>query len=158
MSSYSQSKIFSQRLNELVNHIQLHEVLMHDYKIIQAEITVHEAATVLMNCHNKYFIVMDGANPVGLLHRIDVVIAVAEMRYDEMIKNLPLKKMVFLKGSSEVKDVLDEISKNIEHIYPVMEGDNFLGVINYHHIIEYLLIHKSSDVVYQKVRSLATML
>lgn len=158
MTSYTKSKLFCQRLSKLVKGLRLGEVLMHDYKVLQGEMTVQETASLLMNCHSKYFIMMEGNVPVGLLNRIDVIIAIAEMRYKEKINTLPVKELIYLDGGSKVSDVLDKLAQNIDHIYPVIEGGRFIGVVNYQHIIEFLLLHKSDTLEYDKVRSLAASL
>ena len=49
----------------------------------------------------------------------------------------------YLDGEKEVETVLEKLAGNDERLYPVMENSRFAGVINFNHIIEYLLIHKA---------------
>lgn len=61
----------------------------------------------------------------------------------------------YLDGDKDVESVLDKLAGNGERIYPVMENNHFTGVINFSHIIEYLLLNKASSLEYEKIKSLA---
>lgn len=146
------------RLKALVKGIKLKEVLMYDYDSLQSNNTVKEAAGVLMNNHAKYFIVMDGANPIGSINRMEIVKAIAEMKYGEIVKNLMNENLNYLDGEKDLEAVLEKLSGNDELLYPVMENSHFTGVISFNHIIEYLLIHKADTKDYGRVKSLVGLL
>ena len=146
------------RLRALVKGIKLKEVLMYDYDSLQSNNTVREAASILMNNHTKYFIVMNGPDPTGSINRMEIVKAIAEMRYDETVGNLMKENLNYLDGEKEVETVLEKLAGNDERLYPVMENSRFAGVINFNHIIEYLLIHKAETKDYGRVKSLVGLL
>jgi Zn-dependent protease/predicted transcriptional regulator len=146
------------RLKALVKGIKLKEVLMYDYDSLQSNNTIKEAAGVLMNNHAKYFIVMDGANPIGSIDRMEIVKSIAEMQYDETVQHLMKENLNYLDGEKEVEAVLEKLAGNDERIYPVMENSRFTGVVNFNHIIEYLLIHKADTKDYGRMKSLVGLL
>jgi Zn-dependent protease/predicted transcriptional regulator len=146
------------RLKALVKGIKVKEVLMYDYDSLQSNNTVKEAAGILMNNHSKYFIVMDGADPIGSINRMEIVKAIAEMRYDETVKHLMKENLNYLDGENDVETVLEKLASNDERLYPVMENSRFTGVISFNHIIEYLLIHKAETKDYGRVKSLVGLL
>jgi Zn-dependent protease/predicted transcriptional regulator len=146
------------RLKALVKGIKLKEVLMYDYNALQSNTSVKEAASILMNNHSKYFIVMDGAHPVGSINRMEIVEAIAEMKYDEIIRNLVKEDLNYLDGEEEVESVLEILARNDERLYPVMENSHFTGVVNFNHIIEYLLIQTADTKEYGRVKSLVGLL
>jgi Zn-dependent protease/predicted transcriptional regulator len=146
------------RLKALVKDIRLNEVLMYDYQSLQTNSTVHEAADTLMNNHNKYFVLMDGARPVGSIHRLEIVKAMADKNYKEPLKNLVKEELEYLDGNTAVDTVLEKLARNDERIFPVMDNDQFVGVVNLSHIIEYLLLYKPDAQQYERVRSLVGLL
>jgi Zn-dependent protease len=146
------------RLKSLVKGIKLNEVLMYDYNSLQADMTVHEASGVLNNNHSKHFILMDGINPVGVINRMEIIKALAEMNYNEPVTNLMKKKLECLDGDKEIDTVLEKLAHNAEQIYPVMGDSHFIGVVNLNHIIEYLLLNKVNTKEYPRIKSLAGLL
>jgi Zn-dependent protease len=146
------------RLKSLVKGIKLNEVLMYDYNSLQANMTVQEASTVLNNNHSKYFILMDGTNPAGTINRMEIIKELADMHYNEPIKNLVKEKPEPLNGNKEIETVLEKLARNDERIYPVMDNGNFIGVVSLNHIIEYLLLNKVNTKEYSRIRSLAGLL
>jgi Zn-dependent protease len=146
------------RLKALVKGIKLKELLMHDFNKLEGDMTVGEASSILLNNHNKYFVVMEGATPIGTINRMEIVKAVADMRDQEIISNLTTGNRKFLDGDCEVETVLEKLSGNNERIYPVMENNRFAGVINFQHIIEYLLLNKPHTGEYDRIKSLAGLL
>jgi|RhiMetdeSRZDD1v2_1073273.scaffolds.fasta_scaffold12365_3 Zn-dependent protease len=146
------------RLKSLVKGVKLNEVLMYDYNSLQANMTVQEAANVLNSNHSKYFVLMDGANPIGAINRLEIVKAIAEMNYNEPLRKLVKVKLEYLNGNNEVETVLEKLAHNDEHIYPVMDNSHFLGVVNLNHIIEYLLLNKVDTKEYGRIKSLVGLL
>lgn len=146
------------RLKSLVKGIKLNEALMYDYNSLQANATVQEASTILNSNHSKYFILMDGIDPVGTINRMEIIKALAEMNYNEPVKNLVKEKLQYLDGDKEIDTVLEDLARNDEQIYPVMDNSHFVGVINLNHIIEYLLLNKVNTKEYPRIRSLAGLL
>jgi Zn-dependent protease len=146
------------RLKSLVKGIKLKELLMYDYNSLQSNTTVKEAASVLMNNHSKYYVVMEGANPIGSVNRMEIIKAIAEKNYEEPIGNLVRKELTCFDSDQPVDSVLEKLADNDERIYPVMDHKQFAGVINFNHLIEYLLIHKADSKEYDRVKSLTGLL
>lgn len=146
------------RLKSLVKDTRLNQVVMYDYNSLQAGTTVLEAANVLENNHSKYFILMDGAMPVGSINRMEIVKAVAEMKYKEPIRNLIQHDLVYLDGAEHVDTVLEKLAVNDERIFPVMTNGQLTGVVNLNHIIEYLLLHKPGTLEFPRIKSLVGLL
>ena len=146
------------RLKSLVKGIKLNEVLMYDYNGLQVNMTVKEAANILMSNHSKYFVLMDGAIPVSTINRLEIVKAISEMNYNEPLKKLVTKELDYLNGNQEVETVLEKLAHNDERIFPVMENNQFMGVVSLNHIIEYLLLNKVETKEYDRIKSLVGLL
>lgn len=146
------------RLKSLVKGIKLNEVLMYDYNSLQSNMTVQEAANILDSNHSKYFVLMEGTKPAGSIKRLEIIKAVADMKYNEPLKNLVNEKLEFLEGNQPVEVVLEKLAQNEERIFPVMENSNFKGVVNLHHVIEHMLLHKADTRDYGRLKSLVGLL
>lgn len=146
------------RLKSLVKGIKLNEVLMYDYNSLQASMTVQEAGNIVNSNHSKYFILMDGIKPIGTINRMEIIKALAEMRYKDPVKQLVKSELESLNGNSEVDSVLEKLARNDERIYPVLDNSNFIGVVSLTHIIEYLLLNKVNTNEYGRIKTLASLL
>lgn len=146
------------RLKSLVKGIKLNEVLMYDYNSLRANMTVQEAANILNSNHSKYFILMDGIEPVGTINRMEIVKAIADMQYNEPVKKLATEELEYLNGNQEIDSALEKLARNDERIFPVMDNSHFIGVVNLNHIIEYLLLNRVNTKEYPRIRSLVGLL
>jgi Zn-dependent protease/predicted transcriptional regulator len=146
------------RLKSLVKDLKLNEVLMYEYNSLQANMTVQEASNILNSNYSKYFILMDGNNPIGTINRMEIIKAIADMNYTEPLRNLAKEKLHSLNGNEEIDTVLEELARSEERIYPVMDNSKFVGVVSLNHIIEYLLLNKVNTKEYSRIRSLAGLL
>lgn len=145
------------QLKGLTKGIRLGETLMFDYDSLDANLTVNEAANILQNKHNKYFIILENGAPVGTLNRVEVIKSVAEQQYEKKISELMKENITHLDGSMMVDTVLENFAGNEERIYPVFDKDKFIGVTSFQHILEYLLIHKASTKEYGKTKGLVEL-
>jgi Zn-dependent protease/predicted transcriptional regulator len=144
-------------INQLVKGIFVRDVVMYDYNNMDAAMTINEAANILAQNHSRYFIVMDGSLPVGIVNRMEIIKAVAEMKYANTVSEVMKENALVFDASKPVLEVMDELSGHEGKIYPVMEGDQFIGVISFLNIIEHLILQKSKTREYQKARSLAEL-
>lgn len=145
------------QLKTLTQGIRLSETIMFDYDSLDGNLTVNEAANILQNKHNKYFIVLENGIPTGTLNRMEVIKAVAQQEYDKKVIELMRKNILHLEGSMMVDTVLESLAGNQERIYPVFEREKFIGVISFQRILEYLLIHKAATKEYGKTRGLVEL-
>ncbi|MGE5520921.1 MAG: site-2 protease family protein [Candidatus Dadabacteria bacterium] len=145
------------KIRSLVKGLQMREVLMYDYDSINARLTVKEAANILESNHSKTFIVMQDQIPIGTLNRMEVVKSLAEQDYNKTVRDLMKEDLVPIAADMWVEDTLDTLSRHEDQLYPVFDQQTFLGVVNFQHIVEYLLIHKAVSNDYQKTKSLAEL-
>jgi len=146
------------RLRSLVKGIKLKEVMMYDYNSLEANMPVKEAANILLNNHSDYFILMDNGTPIGSINRMEIIKAVAEMKYELLLKQLLKEDLQYLQAEEDVDNVLERLAGSDNRVYPVMENSHFAGVINFSHLIEYLLLHKATTKEYGRVRSLVGLI
>jgi predicted transcriptional regulator len=143
-------------LKRMLKGITIREVMLTDFDSLNAEMTVREAVNVIMKNHAKYFILLSGAMPLGIISRIEVLEAKGEMRFGELIKNLRYVKVEFVYGEEEVEKFITTLSKNTDRLYPVMENNYLAGAINFECVIEYLLLQKRNTGEHERIRKIAS--
>ena len=145
------------QLKQLVKGLYLKDMVMYDYNSLDATQRVNEAASVLEHNHSKYFIVMDKGMPVGTINRMEIMKAIAEQQYDQKVASLMKNNVVSLQGDADAESALQTLSSNEEKLFPVLDNGKFIGVINFQHLIEYLLLHKTHSKDFAKTKSLVQL-
>jgi Zn-dependent protease len=150
---FAQSEESYLQIKTMVKGLRLSDVVMYDYESIEAGISVREAADILQNYPDKYFVVLYEGRPVGTLNRMDVIKAMSGQEYDKAVGDLMKEDIKHLQGEMLVEEFLDQFPRNEERIYPVYNEGQFLGVVSFQHVVEYILIHKASSKEYHKAQS-----
>ncbi len=143
------------QLKSLAHGLTFNDVLMHDYDSLNAASTVMDVSSMLMNNHSKYFIVMEEGKPIGTINRMEIIKLMAEMKYDVKVKDLMKTNLEFINGNEKIENYIEKLARKEERLYPVITDRHFSGVINFRHIVEYLLIHAASSGEYKRIRSFA---
>jgi Zn-dependent protease len=154
---FTQSEESYLQIKVLVKGLRLRDTLMYDYESMEAGVSVREAADILQSYHDKYFVVMYEGRPVGTSGRMDVIKAVSELEYNKVVAELMKEDIKHLQGEMPVEEFLDQFPRNEERIYPVYDEEQFLGVVSFQQVIEYILIHKGSSKAYRKTQSMAEL-
>ncbi len=143
-------------LKRMLNAVTIREVMITDFDSLNADMTVREAANKAMQNHAKYFLLLSGTIPIGIINRIELLEARGEMRFGEHVKNLRYEKVEFVYGEDLVEVLLMKLSKDVERLYPVMENNYLAGAINFECIIEYLLVQKRNTNDHERLRNIAS--
>ena len=145
------------RFKSLVQGIQLKEVLMYHFDSLDVHLTIKDAANMLEQKQTKYFMVTDQGIPIGTLNRMEVMKAVSEKAYGRKVGDLMNETILHFSADTPVEKLLDQLAQNEEKVYPVYDNGEFIGVVSFQHIIEYLLLHKVATDDYSRARSLAEL-
>lgn len=154
---FAQAEESYMQIRTLVRDVRLGEVLLYDYRSIDAGLTAQETANNIAGLQDKYFIVMDNGMPVGTLTRLEVMKAVSEQQGEKKVTELMKENIEYFDRNMLVEDVFDKLSANEERIYPVFDKTKFIGVVSFEHIIEYLLLQKAASKEAGKTKSLAEL-
>ncbi|HEU4606776.1 MAG TPA: CBS domain-containing protein, partial [Chitinophagaceae bacterium] len=101
---------------------------------------------------------MEGSQPVGAINRMEIIKAIAEKKYTIPLRELLQEELPAFTSSQSIESVLENLAGSNDRIFPVMEENQFIGVVNFPHIIEYLLLHKAESKEYGRIKSLAGLL
>lgn len=149
---------FYLRLKFLVKGIKIKDMAIHDYHVLNAHMTILEAADILKMNYSKYFILAEGTKPVGSISRIEIMKALAEKKYSDLLIETANPEINCLEGEEDVDIVLEQLAGHEDYVYPVVVNNYYTGAINLNQVIEYLLLHKTDSKQYKRVMSLAGLL
>jgi len=131
------------RLRSQVKGIKLKEVMGNDYNSLPASMPIKEATQVLLNNCSDYFILVEGAKPLGAISRSAIIKSISVMQHNEPLKHLLKGERLCLYANEEVENVLNQLTTNEKQVYPVIENGRLAGTTSFAQIIEYLLLHAS---------------
>jgi Zn-dependent protease/predicted transcriptional regulator len=151
----SRAEEYYLQLKTIAHGVRFKDVLMHDYASVDANATVMAVSAMLINNHSKFFIAMENGSAVGTIHRMQIIESIAEMKYDVKIKELMKCNLEFINGNEKIENYIEKLARKEERLYPVMDHNHFAGVVNFQHVIEYLLLHADSSKEYGRIKSLA---
>lgn len=146
------------RIRSLATGVRLSEVIMYEYNGLQGSMQVQEAMPVLLTNHSKYFLLMDGNRPEGIINRLLIIEAIAENKYQLRVDQLPYEPVQLLQADAPVEEVLEKLAAQEEAIFPVIDKGQFIGIVSLQHIVEYLLMHKTGTEDYRRLKSLVSLL
>lgn len=146
------------QIQALAKGLKIGDVAIHGYFGLNANLTVKEAAAILINNFNRYFILTDNSRPVATINRMDIISALAEKKYDVRLKHLLHHEVISFEGSDDLASVLDVLARHEAIHYPVTVNGQISGIVNFNQVIEYILLHSTGDEAYSKVSSLAHLL
>jgi len=144
-------------IQSMIKGIKIKEVAIQGYFGLSANLTVKEAAGILMNNFNKYFILTENARPIASLKRMDIISALAEKKYDSILKSLTQHEIISFNGNDDVESILDILANHETLNYPVTIDGVIIGVVNFNQVIEYVLLNNTGSENFEKVKSLAKL-
>ena len=141
-------------LRSLIKGVKFSEVVVNDYQSLQSNSTVQQAMGTLMNNHSKHFFIMEGAKPIGTIHRMQIINEAAEKNYSLPAKNLMNKNLSFFNADADVQQEFKLLVGYPDRSYPVMKNDTFIGVVSLMCILEYLMLHQLTPKEHEKLKAL----
>ena len=132
-ASYTQAK-------SMLAGYKVKDVLMKDFKTIDAGDTVKSAVNILLNSQCKSFLVMKDNKPAGTLNRDEIIKGLSEKGENELIVNLMNSNLIFLNSDALLEDVFHQSQQNKSTLMPVLENNKLVGTLDTENILEFIMI------------------
>jgi len=149
-----QTEEYVLHLRSLIKGIKFDDVLVNDYQKLQANSTVKEAMSTLMNNHAKHFLIIEGGKPIGTIHRMRIINEIAEKNYTLEVKSLMKKNLVYFNGEDDVEKDFKTLVAFPYRYYPIMQNGVFAGVTSLMCILEYLMLHQLAPKEHERLKAL----
>ena len=116
------------------------DVLMKEYKTIDASATVKAAVEMLLNGQCKNFLVTENNNPVGTLNRDEIIKILSEQGENEIIHNVMNKSLVFLNPESPLENAYQQAQQHKSTLMPVVVNNQLIGTLDTDNILEFIMV------------------
>ena len=146
------------RIKSLVKGIKIKDIAIHDYHLLNANMTIIEASEVLKYIYSNYFIIMQETLPISVISRLDIMKAYSKGMYSKSLIDIVNKEIHVIDGEMEIVMVLEKLAKHSEYIHPVIVNNYYAGAISLNIVIEYLLLHKRAEIEKNKILSIIKLL
>ena len=128
-------------LKRSLKDIPLSTIMIRDFEVLDADLTIEDAAVQLGVHHQPFFLVTSKNGPVGSVSREDIIAAITSGTGQQPVSTLVKPGTKILNGEKMGSEVWDELPALPNSILPVVIKGHVVGVINRDCIIEYLLLH-----------------
>lgn len=119
----------------------LKDLAPNEYHSFPPDMMISEAAEKMLQCQDKYFLVMDRTAVAGIIDRNTILRALSNGKHQESVRKFMTADIRKLDGESPVPEVIDILAVSKVPALPVVSGGQVTGTINMQHIIEYLMVH-----------------
>lgn len=122
--------------------IALRDMLVHDYRVIPAGMSLREALVPLTDYRQPYFVIVDGSRPVGVISRVTMLNHIDRRNIDRAVIDLLEESHSALDISLSAVAAWDELPAETDLIVPVTSNGELTGVISRDAVLEYLMLHE----------------
>ena len=121
------------------------DVLMKEYKTVDAGETVKAAVQMLLNGQCKSFLVTENNNPVGTLSRDEIIKALSDKGEDKIIQSVMNKDLIFLNADSPLENAYQQAQQNKSTLMAVMANNQLIGTLDTENILEFIMIKDAQE-------------
>ena len=129
----------------LFTGVTIREVMMKEVPLLDAHITIREAAQQLLIGQNKSFVVMNQNQPVGTLSQEEIIRALAEQGENTLIENAMDKNLLVLDATMSLEEGLRQLQLNKKPLALVVSENKLQGAVDGQNIAEFLMIKNAQN-------------
>ena len=124
----------------ILSGYKVKDVLMKEYKTIDANATIKTAVHILLNGQYKYFLVTENNKPIGTLSRDEMIKALSEQGENEIIYNVMNRNLIVLHADSPLENAYQQAQEHKSTLMPVMENNQLIGTLDTENILEFIMV------------------
>ncbi len=120
------------------------DVLMRQYQSISSDEPLSAVVKILLNGQAKDFIVLENSKPVGTLNRDDLIRALSNKGDTVPIHSIMNREINYLQEELPLEKAYLQMQQYKYTIMPVLQNNQFVGMLDIENILEYLMIKKAN--------------
>ncbi len=130
----------------LLSRLTVGDVLMHQYTPLHAWETIGRAVDILLDGHEKEFIVTEDNHIIGTISRDEIIKGLQMLGKDERIKRIVNQDWIRLTAEMELNEAYEQMSRKKISICPVYnEYGELIGVLNQENILEAIMVESARE-------------
>lgn len=124
----------------LFTGVTIREVMMKEVPLLEAHITIREAAQQLLVGQNKSFVVVKNGQPVGTLSQQEIIKALGEQGENALVENAMDNNLLYLDAGLSLEEGLKQLQVSKKSLALVAAQNALLGAVDVQNITEFLMI------------------
>lgn len=124
----------------LFTGVTIREVMMKEVPLLEAHITIREAAQQLLVGQNKIFVVVKNGQPVGTLSQQEIIKALGEQGENALVENAMDNNLLYLDAGLSLEEGLKQLQVSKKSLALVTAQNALLGAVDVQNITEFLMI------------------
>lgn len=124
----------------LFTGVTIREVMMKEVPLLEAHITIREAAQQLLVGQNKSFVVVKNGQPVGTLSQQEIIKALGEQGENALVENAMDNNLLYLDAGLSLEEGLKQLQVSKKSLALVTAQNALLGAVDVQNITEFLMI------------------
>ncbi|MCO6475247.1 MAG: site-2 protease family protein [Phaeodactylibacter sp.] len=130
----------------LLSHLTVGDVLMHQYTPLHAWETIGRAVEILLDGHEKEFIVTEDNHIIGTISRDEIIKGLQMLGKEERIKRIVNQDWIRLTADMELNEAYEQMSRKKMSICPVYDAyGELVGVLNQENILEAIMVESARE-------------
>ena len=129
----------------LFSGVTIREVMMSQVPLLDATLTIREAAQQLLLGQNKSFVVMNQGQPVGTLSQEEIIKALGEQGESTLVENAMDKNLMYLDAAISLEEGLKQLQLSKKSLALVSSQNALLGAVDAQNIAEFLMIKNAQN-------------
>ncbi len=123
-------------------------IMSRDVKTIEASATIHQAALVMKENDIGFLVVIENANPLGILSETDIikkVVTDAKDPHNTIVRDVMNPGIISVGPDDDVVDVVaTKMYENKIRRLPVIDNNNLIGIVSNTDLIKVLIYNKNA--------------
>ena len=133
------------RSESYLSDIQIKDILMKDFTLIDENSPLSNAIKVLLNGQEKQFLVTDGKNITGYLTKNDIIQGLTNHGEQVLVGKIANPNVTWVGMNQAIKDTRMKMLQEGTLIMPVGQQNKLEGVVDFDNINEFLLIQSARN-------------
>lgn len=139
--AYSENAIVQQL--EFIKGHTVREAMMTEYQVLNPENTIDEAKDKLISSPGGAFAVVEDGGILGIVNRNDIVTALQNGNVKSPVSDIMNKNIEFCTPNEKLTSVFYKLQKKGNTIFPVVEGNRLMGLIDSNNIANFIKIQSA---------------
>jgi CBS domain-containing protein len=117
--------------------------MLSQFEVLSANDTLQHAVDLLMAGSQQDFPVLAGTEPVGLLTRADLLMALQRSGPDARVADAIGSERLVADAGEPLEDVLQRMREHRRPALPVVSGGRLVGMVTLEHVSELMLVQQA---------------
>jgi Zn-dependent protease/predicted transcriptional regulator len=129
--------------SELLRDHLVHEAMMTNYITLNPDDSIMTAAEKLLAGSDQDLLVVDGDVPIGIMTKASIFEAMKNDQRETPVRQFMDTNMQILHPNSRLNKVYTEAIQKRKSIYPVVQNDRLIGIVDMNNIQEFMMIQSA---------------